>query len=458
MATMKQTSLTASGFCSCKQRPSYIPITTLLQPPSRVRAASAMESTQPGHPGKADCVLSSPSSYWARWKSVIVCSAELFNTATIHARRRSRPCRRYARRVARAGSEGCRLDLSKGAEGRPLLQLARGVAFGSGGIFDGKQNLCAVGQLVLAANRIAKGDLETRVAIHRTDAIGMLARSFNDMACQVRQQQAELEQKVQQGTAQLESANRRLNLEMAEKEEFLRAISHDLTAPLRNISGMTSMLLLKKRDALDEEAIHRLERIAKNVEVETGLISELMELSKIKSGRRRMGNFDLAPLVRDVAGVFESELHSKGIRLLIDTPLPVLHCERARIRQVFQNLFDNAIKYMGDGATGTGETGIREIHVGCSTTSEQAEFYVSDTGIGIDAEDQGTIFFVFRRGRAATAAAIAGKGVGLSTAKTIIETYGGNIWVESRVGQGSTFRFTISGKYFAKPRKLVEAA
>lgn len=312
--------------------------------------------------------------------------------------------------------------------------------------------------LAKATRRIAAGDLATRVAIDRTDDIGILARSFNEMAEQIRHQQAELEQKVQQRTAQLVAANRRLNYEMAEKEEFLLAISHDLTAPLRNISGMTSMLLLKKRDALDEEAIHRLERIAKNVEVENGLIGELVELSKIKTGRRRLANFDLDVLARDVAGLFESELQSKGIQLVFDTSLPTLYCERARMRQVFQNLIDNAIKYMGDGSrTAPDQPITKEIHIGCAMTNEQPEFYVADTGVGIEREDQASVFCVFRRGRN-VAAAIAGKGVGLATVKTIVETYGGNIWVESKVGQGSIFRFAIGGKYFAKARKLVEAA
>jgi HAMP domain-containing protein len=106
-------------------------------------------------------------------------------------------------------------------------------------------------ELVKATDRIAAGDLEARVAIHRPDVIGTLARSFNEMVKKVREQQEALEDanevlevKVSQRTSQLEAANGRLQREIAEKEDFLRAVSHDLNAPLRNISGMATMLLM----------------------------------------------------------------------------------------------------------------------------------------------------------------------------------------------------------------------
>src|SRR6185436_2368830 len=101
---------------------------------------------------------------------------------------------------------------------------------------------------------------------------------------------------------------------------------------------------------------------------------------------------------------------------------------------------DNAIKYMGDGPA-------KRIHVGCTVRVTEAEFYVRDTGIGIDAEDISKVFFVFRRGKNTAARNVPGKGVGLASVKSIIETYNGSIWVESELGKGSIFRFTINGKY-----------
>jgi signal transduction histidine kinase len=217
-------------------------------------------------------------------------------------------------------------------------------------------------------------------------------------------------------------------------------VSHDLNAPLRNIAGMTSMLLNKHRETFSEDVIHRLERIAKNVEVETDLISELLELSRIKTRRQTMEKVDPEAIVRDLEGVLEEDLRSRQIALVIDTPLPKLTAERARIRQVFQNLIDNAIKYMGDRP-------VREIHVGATPGPDETRFYVRDTGIGIAADEVDKVFHIFRRGHSAAVQKVPGKGVGLSSVKSIVEMYSGSIWVESAPGVGSCFNFTINGKY-----------
>lgn len=324
--------------------------------------------------------------------------------------------------------------------------------------------------LVDATDRIAAGDLTARVAIHRPDTIGHLARSFNEMAIRIKQHQddlaaankrledangqlaeangqlaqanRDLEGRVQQRTAELEAANNRLSNEISEKEEFLRAVSHDLTAPLRNIAGMASMLLMKHRERFDDEIIHRLERIQKNVEIESDLIGELLELSRIKTRRQKSERVDPAAIVQELGDMFENDLRSRGITLMVDTPLPHLQAERARIRQVFQNLIDNAIKYMGDGET-------KEIRIGCASHDGEAEFYVADSGVGIEADDLPKVFQVFRRGKSQAVQNIAGKGVGLASVKSIVETYNGTIWVESQIGVGTTFRFTINGLFLA---------
>jgi signal transduction histidine kinase len=326
-------------------------------------------------------------------------------------------------------------------------------------------------QLVVATDRMANGDLSARVAVHRPDVIGNLARSFNEMVIRVKQQQddlafangqlalantqlaeantqladsnRDLEERVRIRTVELEAANRRLSSEISDKEEFLRAVSHDLTAPLRNIAGMASMLLMKNRQAFDEDTIHRLERIQKNVEIETGLIEELLELSRIKTRRQKTELVDPVELINELAGMFDNDFKTHGISLHINTELPQLQVERARFRQVFQNLIDNAIKYMGKGPT-------REIRIGCHLREGEVEFYVSDSGVGIDAEDLPRVFQVFRRGRTPAVQEITGKGIGLASVKSIIETYNGTIWVESRLGEGTTFRFTINGQFLAR--------
>jgi signal transduction histidine kinase len=347
-------------------------------------------------------------------------------------------------------------------------------------------------QLVAATDLIAHGDLETRVALNRSDVIGTLARSFNEMVKRVRSQQEDLaqangeladanarlaeangklsdsnrdlEEKVRQRTAQveaaakqLEAANRRLGSEIAEKEDFLRAVSHDLNAPLRNIAGMAATLLMKYRNTFDEEVVRRLERICKNVEVETDLIAELLELSRIKTRRQKMENVALDELLAELAELFGQDLETRQIKLTVNGPLPWIYCERARLRQVFQNLIDNAIKYMGPfeapAVEGQAQSPAkpREISVGHIARGGEVEFYVADTGVGIAAQDLEKVFHVFRRGSGEEVQHVAGKGVGLASVKSIVETYSGTIWVESHVGRGSTFRFTINGKHVHGP-------
>src|SRR6185436_19531609 len=156
---------------------------------------------------------------------------------------------------------------------------------------------------------------------------------------------------------ELEHVNKRLQAEMSEKEDFMRAVSHDLNAPLRNIAGMASMLAIKYADTLEKDALQRLDRIQKNVQVECELINELLELSRIKSRREKIERVDLHELVTAVSEGFSSDLETRGITLRIMAHLPVMRCERMRMRQVFQNLIDNGIKYMR-------ENGPKEIRMG----------------------------------------------------------------------------------------------
>jgi signal transduction histidine kinase len=305
-------------------------------------------------------------------------------------------------------------------------------------------------RLASGAHALASGDLAHRVAIERGDELGELAAAFNRMADTVQQQQdairqinAGLEQTVHERTAELEKVNTRLQATIAEKEDFLRAVSHDLNAPLRNIAGMASMLALKYADNLEQDALQRLDRIQKNVQVECDLINELLELSRIKSRREKMERVDLQELVTAISEGFANDLETRGITLSIAGPLPVMRCERLRMRQVFQNLLDNAIKYMRT-------EGPREIGIGARREGGDVVFTVADTGMGIAREDMGQLFHVFRRAKNATMMKVPGKGVGLATVKSIVENYGGRLWAESALEEGTTFFMAIPDGHFAR--------
>lgn len=304
--------------------------------------------------------------------------------------------------------------------------------------------------LVRMAHALADGQTDYRVNLNRSDELGELADAFNFSADEIaRQQQAvieangQLEHKVQQRTAELEKLNARLKAEMAEKEDFLRAVSHDLNAPLRNISGMASMLMMKYQASLEKDAVQRLERIQKNVEIECELINEILELSRIKTRREKIEQVDLQQLMHQVADQFENDLETRNITLRVNSPLPVMMVERSRMRQVFQNLVDNAIKYMR-------QDGPRTIDIDTSTAGNEFIISVRDTGMGIAADDLPFMFHVFRRAKNAQNAKIPGKGVGLASVKSIIENYNGRLWVESKQGEGTTFFIALPAHHFAR--------
>jgi signal transduction histidine kinase len=311
-----------------------------------------------------------------------------------------------------------------------------------------------VNDLVAATKTIIGGELDTFVPVRGDDAVAQLAKSFNELVNWVKQHRAqidtankmleeanhELERKIEHRTLQLEASNGRLSNEIAEKEDFLRAISHDLNAPLRNIGGTVAMLMMKHKATFNPDMVEKLDRIKRNVEIQTDLINELLELSRIKTRRATMELVEMEAMIWDLRGLFDSDLKGKGIELVIDSTLPNLWAEKARVRQIFQNLIDNAIKYMG-------ERPVKEIRVGCKVRVTEAEFYVKDTGSGIHPDDIEKVFFVFRRGKSEVAQKVAGKGVGLASVKSIIENYSGKIWVESQLAQGTTFFFTINGKH-----------
>ena len=309
-------------------------------------------------------------------------------------------------------------------------------------------------RLALAAHTLAEGDLSHRVASTRRDELGDLAAAFNRMADTVERQQADirrsnagLEQKVAERTAELEKLNQRLQAEMSEKEDFLRAVSHDLSAPLRNIAGMAGMLALKYQNSLEKDALQRLDRIQKNVQVESELINEILELSRIKSRRDKIERVDLHELATAVAEGFGGDLETRGITLRLLARLPVMRCEKMRLRQVFQNLIDNAIKYMRD-------DGPREVRIGLQRGAAELLFSVEDTGMGIARDDLPNLFHVFRRAKNAAVMKVPGKGVGLASVKSILENYNGRLWATSVEGRGATFHFALPATHFEIPHEV----
>lgn len=299
-------------------------------------------------------------------------------------------------------------------------------------------------EMLEATVRLARGAEPTPLRVRRRDEVGALARSFNVMAerlagarSQLVEANERLEGQVEHRTEQLREANEKLQAQMRDKDEFIRAITHDLNAPVRNIAGMTRMLLKKYERQFTEDAVSKLNRIAANAKAESELLADLLELSRLRTDGGKWQPIDLGELLESLRESLSYDLEAKGMTFEVEGELPTLRGDRNRIRQLFQNLLDNAIKYM------PADQPVRRVSIGAAREGHQWVFQVSDTGRGIAAKDHDRVFQVFQRARYSGDHDAAGRGVGLASVKTIVETYGGQVWIESEPGDGTTFYFTL---------------
>ncbi|MEM8781363.1 MAG: HAMP domain-containing sensor histidine kinase [Planctomycetota bacterium] len=312
-----------------------------------------------------------------------------------------------------------------------------------------------------ALQQLSQGKIPAPIHTTNHDDLGRLCEAFNAMVRSLVQAQKEitesnarLENQVKQRTAELRHLNDKLEAEGHDKNEFLRAVSHDLNAPLRNIGGMAQMMLMKYKAELPDDAVSKLERIAANAKHQGELIADLLELSRLRTKETRPEAVEMHPLMQRIIENLEYDLGQAKITLKLKGKLPTIWAEKNRIRQVLQNLLDNAIKYMMDSED-------RKITIAVERTRDFEpdvfngmdvwQISVADTGRGIAAEDVDKVFQVFARSTHSGTHVIAGRGVGLASVKTIVESYGGRIWVESTLGLGSTFTFTLPGNRVALP-------
>jgi signal transduction histidine kinase/CHASE3 domain sensor protein len=232
----------------------------------------------------------------------------------------------------------------------------------------------------------------------------------------------------QRYTQELERSNQEL-------DEFAYVASHDLKEPLRGISLYASFLEEDFAGKLDDEGRRMLEtlrRLSKRMET---LIDNLLTYSRIGRGRLELRPNDLNEVLNEALEGLEARLRAEGAEVRVIQRLPMVTCDRIRIREVLQNLVSNALKY-NDSDPKIVEVGVSE--------SEVAEpiIYVRDNGIGIKEEQLDSVFRIFRRlhGRDKYGG---GTGAGLTISKKSVEKHNGRIWVESTYGEGSTFYFTI---------------
>ncbi|HID89710.1 MAG TPA: response regulator, partial [Anaerolineae bacterium] len=222
------------------------------------------------------------------------------------------------------------------------------------------------------------------------------------------------------------------------KSEFVSTVSHELRTPMTSIKGYTDLLLMGAVGELTEQQRHFLTIIRHNADRLTALVNDLLDISRIESGRIEL---NLKPVsIRDVTDQVVSSLQPRAssqdlvLRVNMDPNLPAVWGDSDRIAQILVNLIGNAIQYTPPGG---------EITVSAQVRGEMMEVSVSDTGIGISKENQEKIFDRFFRADDPLVQETPGTGLGLAITASLVEMHGGKIWVESELGEGSTFTFTL---------------
>ena len=260
------------------------------------------------------------------------------------------------------------------------------------------------------------------VSQKKEDFIIAIARDITERK-QAEQRQAQLIKELEHSNQEVKNINQEL-------KDFAYIVSHDLKAPLRGINAIVKWVTTDYADKFDENGRNQLDSLSKRVLQMHNLIDGILQYSRIGRIEERKVVVDLNKLVAEAIDMVASP---ENISITIENELPSIECEQTRLMQVFQNLLSNAIKYM-DKPKGL-------IKVGCVEENGFWKFNVTDNGPGIEEKDFEKIFKIFQtvkpRGEYEST------GIGLTVVKKVIELYKGKIWVESKVGEGTTFFFTF---------------
>jgi signal transduction histidine kinase len=231
--------------------------------------------------------------------------------------------------------------------------------------------------------------------------------------------------------------NRRLREVDRLKDEFLANTSHELRTPIFGMIGLAETLVKDGSEQMPEEARTRLEMIVASGHRLTAVVSNLLDFSKLRDegAPLRRTALDLRPVVEEVIEWCRPSVAGKSLELrtVLPSELPLVHADRQRVQQVLLNLLDNAIKFTGAG----------RVEVSVHPIGDRVEVRVSDTGPGIPEGERRRIFDAFEQLDGSTVRGFGGTGLGLAISRRLVELHGGEIQVDSKMGEGSTFTFTL---------------
>jgi signal transduction histidine kinase len=282
-------------------------------------------------------------------------------------------------------------------------------------------------------SQVAKGNFATTINVPNRDEFGALADHMNHMSEELHR----LNESQRRAAMELQSLNDQLQRASKAKSDFLANMSHELRTPMNAILGFVEMVLDEIYGEVPPHLKEPLTDIQTNGKHLLRLINDVLDLSKIEAGRMELvlADYSVQDMMDTVHASLQSLALEKGLGFVAaaEDDIPLAYGDGKRITQCLMNLVGNALKFTKHG----------RVDVWVELQGNDLLYRVSDTGIGIPKEELGNIFAEFQQVDTAMTREFAGTGLGLNITKKFVEMHGGRIWVESEVGKGSTFFFSI---------------
>jgi signal transduction histidine kinase len=294
-------------------------------------------------------------------------------------------------------------------------------------------------RLVAVAESVGQGHIsispDELKPLYATEETGVVADAFSAMGARLEDLYSGLEQKVNERTSQLQQANTELERASRHQSEFLTMVSHEFRTPMTSIITFTELLLDSAAGQVNQEQHEYLTDVLESSQRLLHMINDLLDISRLEAGKIKLFReaLDIKDLARDAERTVRLLAERKGqcLKLCLPDRMPLVEADGLRVTQVLLNLLGNAVKFAPEGG---------RISVTARVVGPFLEVAVTDTGPGIDPSDHKRIFEKFSQAKRNRPE---GTGLGLPLARSLVELHGGQMWVESELGAGATFRFTL---------------